>query len=116
MNFPVIPARMALINVDMQNYFVESPKREGKGLLLLERINAFAAICRAAGILVIHTQASYAVMEQMLVSSGRYFRQVKTYSTKTLQRRRFTLTWSSMSVTSFWKNRATAHSMPPTWI
>ena len=56
MNFPVNPARMALINVDMQNYFVESPKREGKGLLLLERINAFAAICRAAGILVIHTQ------------------------------------------------------------
>ena len=47
---------MALINVDMQNYFVESPKREGKGLLLLERINGFAAVCRAAGILVIHTQ------------------------------------------------------------
>jgi nicotinamidase-related amidase len=56
MNFPVIPARMALINVDMQNTFVENPKREGKGLSLLKRINDFAAVCRAAGILVIHTR------------------------------------------------------------
>ena len=30
MNFPVILERIALINVDMQNYFVEGPKREGK--------------------------------------------------------------------------------------
>jgi nicotinamidase-related amidase len=56
MNFPVVPQRMALINVDMQNCFVENPKREGKGLPLLERINSFAAICRAAGILVIHSR------------------------------------------------------------
>ena len=56
MNFPVIPARMALINVDMQNIFVDNPKREGKGLPLVERINDFAAVCRAAGILVIHTR------------------------------------------------------------
>ncbi|MEZ4713744.1 MAG: isochorismatase family cysteine hydrolase [Caldilineaceae bacterium] len=56
MNFPVVTQRMALINVDMQNIFVDNPKREGKGLPLLERINDFAAVCRAAGILVIHTR------------------------------------------------------------
>ncbi len=56
MNFPVTPTRMALVNVDMQNIFVENTKREGKGLPLLQRINDFAAICRAAGILVIHTR------------------------------------------------------------
>lgn len=56
MNFPVIPVRMALINVDMQNCFVDNPKREGKGVPLLERINDFAAVCRTAGILVIHTR------------------------------------------------------------
>ncbi len=55
MNFPVVPERMALINVDMQNCFVESPNRDG--LALLERINDFAAVCRRAGMLVIHTRA-----------------------------------------------------------
>jgi nicotinamidase-related amidase len=54
MNFPVIPARMALINCTWQNRFVEDPKHNR--LALLERINHFAAICRAAGILVIHTR------------------------------------------------------------
>ncbi len=54
MNFPVNPARMALINCTLQNRFVEDPKYHR--LALLERINHFAAICRAAGILVIHTR------------------------------------------------------------
>jgi ureidoacrylate peracid hydrolase len=54
MNFPVNPARMALINCTLQNRFVEDPKHNR--LALLERINHFAAICRAAGILVIHTR------------------------------------------------------------
>ncbi|MEZ4866285.1 MAG: cysteine hydrolase [Caldilineaceae bacterium] len=54
MNFPVNPARMALINCTLQNRFVEDPKYNR--LALLERINHFAAICRAAGILVIHTR------------------------------------------------------------
>lgn len=54
MNFPVIPARMALINCTLQNVFVENPNYNR--LALLERINHFAAICRAAGILVIHTR------------------------------------------------------------
>jgi nicotinamidase-related amidase len=54
MNFPVNPARMALINCTWQNRFVEDPKHNR--LALLERINHFAAICREAGILVIHTR------------------------------------------------------------
>ena len=54
MNFPVVPERMALINVDMQNQFVENPAYNG--LVLLDRINHFAAACRAASILVVHTR------------------------------------------------------------
>ncbi|NJN83226.1 MAG: cysteine hydrolase, partial [Caldilineaceae bacterium] len=54
MNFPVVPQRMALINCTLQNMFVENPNQNR--LALLERINHFAAICREAGILVIHTR------------------------------------------------------------
>jgi ureidoacrylate peracid hydrolase len=55
-DFAVIPARTALINVDMQNCFVEgSPVAAPDGLKLLDRINRLAAACRKAGILVIHT-------------------------------------------------------------
>lgn len=54
MNFPVVPERMALVNVDMQNCFVEAPHYNG--LVLLDRINRFAEVCRAMGILVIHTR------------------------------------------------------------
>lgn len=53
--FEVVPSRTALINVDMQNCFVEgSPISAPEGRLVLERINRLAAVCRAAGILVIH--------------------------------------------------------------
>ena len=56
MNFAVVPQRMALINVDMQNCFVHgSPIAAPDGLALLERINQLTAVCRAAGIPVIHT-------------------------------------------------------------
>lgn len=43
-NFSVIPTRMALINVDMQNCFVEEAP---DGLLVLDRINHLAAACKA---------------------------------------------------------------------
>jgi nicotinamidase-related amidase len=56
MDFPVVPQRMALLNVDMQNCFVHGyPISAPDGLPLLERINRLAAACRAAGVLVIHT-------------------------------------------------------------
>jgi len=55
-DFPVIPLRTALINVDMQNCFVEGyPISAPEGPRVLNRINRLAAACRAAGILVIHT-------------------------------------------------------------
>lgn len=55
-NFDLFPKRTALINVDMQNRFVEGyPISAPDGLAVLERINGVAAACRKAGILVIHT-------------------------------------------------------------
>jgi nicotinamidase-related amidase len=55
-DFAVIPERTALINVDMQNCFVEGyPSSAPEGLALLDRINRLAAACRDAGIRVIHT-------------------------------------------------------------
>lgn len=51
------PARTALINVDMQRCFVESsPLASPEGLVVLGRINALAAACRKAGILIVHTR------------------------------------------------------------
>ena len=56
MDFAVVPERMALINVDMQNCFVQGyPTSAPDGLALLARINGLTAVCRAADILVIHT-------------------------------------------------------------
>ena len=59
-DFEVFPARTALVNVDMQNCFVEgSPIAAPDGLVVLERINKVAAACRRAGILVIHTSSVF---------------------------------------------------------
>ena len=51
-NFAVVPARLALINVDIQNVFVEGSAPDG--LVVLERINRLAEVCREAGIVVFH--------------------------------------------------------------
>jgi nicotinamidase-related amidase len=51
-DFPVIPGRAALVNVDLQTFFVENAP---DGFTILERVNRLAAICREAGILVVHT-------------------------------------------------------------
>jgi ureidoacrylate peracid hydrolase len=54
--FDVVPERTALINVDIQNCFVQgSPIAAPDGLAVLERINRLAAECRKTGILVVHT-------------------------------------------------------------
>ena len=54
-DFAVIPQRTALLNVDLQNCFVEgSPIAAPDGRVVLERVNRLAAACRKAGILVIH--------------------------------------------------------------
>ena len=51
--FPLVPERAALVNVDLQNMFVESTP---DGLDIVERVNRLADACRAAGVLVIHTR------------------------------------------------------------
>lgn len=54
-DFAVVPERTALLNIDMQNCFVEgSPIAAPGGLAILPRINKLATACRAAGIQVIH--------------------------------------------------------------
>lgn len=54
-DFTVVPERTALLNIDMQNCFVEgSPIAAPDGLAILPRINRLATACRDAGILVIH--------------------------------------------------------------
>jgi nicotinamidase-related amidase len=51
-DFAVVPARTALVNVDLQNHFVENAP---DGRTILERVNRLAAVCRSANILVVHT-------------------------------------------------------------
>lgn len=48
----LVPRRTALVNVDMQQRFVD---RAAAGTKLLQRINEFASLCRAAKIMVVHT-------------------------------------------------------------
>ena len=51
------PTRTALLNVDMQNCFVEGyPVSAPGGRALLDRINELTKACRAAGVLVVHAR------------------------------------------------------------
>jgi nicotinamidase-related amidase len=53
-NFAMVPQRTALINVDLQNCFVEGyPISAPDGLAVPDRINRLTAVCHAAGILVV---------------------------------------------------------------
>jgi len=55
-DFALDPAKTALVNVDMQNCFVEdSPIAAPEGIAVLDRINTLAAACRRAKVQVIHT-------------------------------------------------------------
>jgi nicotinamidase-related amidase len=59
-DFDLIPARTALVNVDMQCCFVEGHRISvPDGLAVLERVNRVAAACRKAGMLVVHTSNVY---------------------------------------------------------
>lgn len=56
-DFPLVPTKTALINVDMQRCFVEgSPLSSPEGPALVERVNGLARACRDAGLLVVHTR------------------------------------------------------------
>jgi nicotinamidase-related amidase len=52
-DFDLIPERSALVNVDIQNCFVERAHRAPE---VVDRINQLATACRRAGILVVHTR------------------------------------------------------------
>jgi ureidoacrylate peracid hydrolase len=55
--YPVVPERMALVDVDMQVAFVEgTPLSAPDGLALVPVVNRLAAACREAGVMVIHTR------------------------------------------------------------
>ena len=56
-DFPLVPARTALINVDMQRCFVEgTPLASPDGPALVQTINELIQACREAGVLVVHTR------------------------------------------------------------
>jgi nicotinamidase-related amidase len=56
-DFGLVPQRTALINIDLQECFVrESPISAPDGPTVLERLNRLGAVCRRAGITVIHTR------------------------------------------------------------
>ena len=55
-DFKFDPRKTALLNIDMQNCFVEnSPVAAPRGREILPRINRLAEVCRKRGALVIHT-------------------------------------------------------------
>jgi len=55
--FPLIPAKTALITVDMQRCFVEgTPLAAPDGRTLVDTINGLVHTCREAGVLVVHTR------------------------------------------------------------
>ena len=54
-DFDVIPARTVLLTIDLQNLFVEGYRASAPdGRATLARVNQLAAVCRAAGVLVMH--------------------------------------------------------------
>lgn len=56
-DFGITPERTALLNIDLQNLFVEGHAASAPdGLTTLARLNWLAAACRAAGILVVHAR------------------------------------------------------------
>lgn len=55
-NWTIDPKKTAYINVDLQNVFVEGYSISSpNGPFIVEQANRLAAVCRAAGIRVIHT-------------------------------------------------------------
>lgn len=56
-DFPLVPTRTALVNVDMQRCFVEAtPLASPDGLDLVDHLNTLIRACREAGMPVVHTR------------------------------------------------------------
>lgn len=57
-DFALSPGKTALLNVDLQRFFVDSPMlAPGEGLAVVDRVNRIAQACRSAGLLVVHTRS-----------------------------------------------------------
>ncbi len=117
-DFAVIPERTALLNVDLQNCFVEnSPIAAPDGLVILERVNRLAAACRKAGILVIHASVVVRPDHSNLgtladfnpLREGRHPRQGSSYQ------RRCTKISSLILATSFSTSPALVRFIAPIW-
>jgi len=52
-DFKLVPENTVMVNIDLQNCFVDNADR---GLEVVDRVNRLAMMCRNAGILVIHTR------------------------------------------------------------
>jgi nicotinamidase-related amidase len=56
-DFDLIPGRTVLVNIDLQECFVrESPIYAPDAPVVMERLNRLGAVCRSAGVAVIHTR------------------------------------------------------------
>jgi ureidoacrylate peracid hydrolase len=56
--FSLVPGHVALLNIDLQNCFVEAA--EPRGLEVLDRVNGLAAVCRSVGIPVFQVRHALA--------------------------------------------------------
>jgi len=54
-DWSIDPKKTALINVDLQNIFVEGFVDSSEGITVVQRLNKLSEVCRTAGTLVIHT-------------------------------------------------------------
>ena len=54
-DWPIDPQKTALINVDLQNIFVDGFVDSSVGSKVVQRLNKLSKVCRSAGIIVIHT-------------------------------------------------------------
>lgn len=55
-DFTVDPNKLALLNIDLQNLFVEGfPISSPDGLQVVEQVNKLSAACRQRGVTVVHT-------------------------------------------------------------
>lgn len=54
-DWSIEPKKTALINVDLQNIFVDGFVDSSEGVTVVQTLNKLSEVCRTAGILVIHT-------------------------------------------------------------
>jgi nicotinamidase-related amidase len=78
-DFDADAKRTALINVDMQNLFVEGYEISAPdGLIIQERINRISAACRKVGIPVIHTRHVYRADGSNVGIYGQFYPAIKS--------------------------------------